>query len=354
MDGKRLQPNTTAFAGTGEGSWTGPSASDERIPNRQTVGTTASRDVSFTYDHAADSALRDVTLTVPAGECMVLCGASGCGKTSYTRVVNGPIPSFFHGAFAGSQTTCALDVEALPIDRLTPLVGSVFQNPKTQYFNANVTDELAFPAENMGLPAEEVNHRIMAVAERFGIVSLLNRSIYHLSGGQKQRIAVAAATMLGPRLVVLDEPTSNLDANAIADMRVMIEQIKAEGLTVVIAEHRLAWLNGVADRYVVFDGGRIVHDYEAGEFLSLSPGCVAARGLRALDLRPYRHRISALASHSAATGNAPDLLAPMVSPSDTKTRTASPAPFPICISTPAKSPVSWAITATAKPHSCAR
>ena len=228
MGGNQSQPNATAIIGTGKGG-----------PLDTSAGTIASRGISFTYDHAAEPALRDITLTVPAGECIVLCGASGCGKTSYTRVANGLIPSFFHGAFAGNQTTCGLDVETVPIDRLTPLVGSVFQNPKTQYFNANATD----------------------VAERFGIGHLLHRSIFHLSGGQKQRIAVAAATMLGPRVVVLDEPTSNLDANAIADMRAMIEQMKDEGLTIVIAEHRLAWLNGVADRYVVFDGGHIVQDF---------------------------------------------------------------------------------------------
>lgn len=83
-----------------------------------------------------------------------------------------------------------MDVETVPIDRLTPLFGSVFQNPKTRYFNANVTDELAFPAENMGLPAEEINRRIAAVTERFGIKHLLNRSIFHLSGGQKQRVTI--------------------------------------------------------------------------------------------------------------------------------------------------------------------
>lgn len=213
MGGNQSQPNATAIIGTGKGG-----------PLDTSAGTIASRGISFTYDHAAEPALRDITLTVPAGECIVLCGASGCGKTSYTRVANGLIPSFFHGAFAGNQTTCGLDVETVPIDRLTPLVGSVFQNPKTQYFNAN----------------------------------------------------------------------------AIADMRAMIEQMKDEGLTIVIAEHRLAWLNGVADRYVVFDGGHIVQDYEADEFLSLSPGCVAAMGLRALDLQPYRHRIATLASSPAA------------------------------------------------------
>jgi ABC-type molybdenum transport system ATPase subunit/photorepair protein PhrA len=125
MGGNQSQPNATAIIGTGKGG-----------PLDTSAGTIASRGISFTYDHAAEPALRDITLTVPAGECIVLCGASGCGKTSYTRVANGLIPSFFHGAFAGNQTACGLDVETVPIDRLTPLVGSVFQNPKTQYFNA--------------------------------------------------------------------------------------------------------------------------------------------------------------------------------------------------------------------------
>ena len=120
MEDKQPQSNATAFAET-----------------------IASRDISFTYDHAIEPALRDVTLTIPEGECIVLCGASGCGKTSYTRVVNRLIPSFSHGVFAGRRTTCGMDVETVPIDRPTPLFGSVFQKPKTRYFNANVTDELA-------------------------------------------------------------------------------------------------------------------------------------------------------------------------------------------------------------------
>ncbi|KAA8828032.1 energy-coupling factor ABC transporter ATP-binding protein [Bifidobacterium myosotis] len=271
--------------------------------------------VSFRYEHAQESALHNVSLGVHQGQCIVLCGASGCGKTTYSRIVNGLVPQFFHGEFTGRQITCGLDAATVPIDRLTPLVGSVFQNPKTQYFNANVTDELAFAAENMGLPADDINRRIASAADRFGIEQLLGRSIFHLSGGQKQRIAMAAASVLDPRLMVLDEPTSNLDAHAIVDMRVLIERMKADGLTIVIAEHRLAWLNGVADRYVVFDGGRIVREYEADEFLALSPGCIAAMGLRALDLEPYRKRIAQLeknpasASTSSAVSDAAPLLA---------------------------------------------
>lgn len=107
MEDKQPQSNATAFAGT-----------------------IASRDISFTYDHATEPALRDVTLTIPEGECIVLCGASGCGKTSYTRVVNGLIPSFSHGVFAGRQTTCGMDVETVPIDRLPPAVRQHISKPE--------------------------------------------------------------------------------------------------------------------------------------------------------------------------------------------------------------------------------
>lgn len=255
-----------------------------------------SNNVSFTYDYADEPAIINTTLSIQSGQCVVLCGASGCGKTTYSRIVNGLIPQFFHGTFSGTQCTCGFDTAVETIDRLTPVVGSVFQNPKTQYFNAKVIDELAFPAENMGLQPQDINHRIAETAQRFNIESLLDRSIFHLSGGQKQRIALAAATMLHPKLLVLDEPTSNLDAVAIGEMRELIAQLKTAGMTIVIAEHRLAWLNGIADRYILFDEGRISHEYEAAEFLALSPGCIAAMGLRTLDLQPYRQRIELLES----------------------------------------------------------
>ncbi|KFI56641.1 ABC transporter ATP-binding protein [Bifidobacterium callitrichos] len=284
------------------------------------------REVSFRYDagDAADAAevppdafadarqtasppaLDDASLRLAPGECVVLCGGSGCGKTTLTRVANGLIPSFFHGVFTGSCLTCGLDTTQVPIDRLTPLTGSVFQNPKTQYFNANSTDELAFPCENMGMETAEINRRVSEVAERFGVADLLERDVLRLSGGQRQRIAMAAANMLEPRLVVLDEPTSNLDSSAIDDMRLLVARMKADGVAVLVAEHRLAWLNGVADRYVVFKSGRIVRSCAADEFLALSPDTVAGMGLRALDLEPYRQRVRGLVASEAASGRGAD------------------------------------------------
>lgn len=241
---------------------------------------------------ASRNALNDVSLHVSPGECVMLCGRSGCGKTSYTRLVNGLIPTFFSGSLTGEHHTAGLGAGA-PIDAFTPLVGSVFQNPKTQYFNADTTSELAFPCENMGMPSDEIRRRMADTVRRFGIEQLLNRSVFRLSGGQKQRLAVAAATMLHPPVMVLDEPTSNLDARSIDELHDMIARLKQSGTTVLIAEHRLAWCRDIADRFVVFERGRVIGDYPARDFLALSPETIASMGLRALDLRRYRTIVEA-------------------------------------------------------------
>lgn len=237
-------------------------------------------------------ALSNIDLTVRPGETVMLCGQSGCGKTTVTRLLNGLIPGFFHGELAGSQTVCGLP-GGTPVEAYVPLVGSVFQNPKTQYFNADTTSELAFPCENLGWPSQRIRERVDEVAERFGIEPLLDRSVFKLSGGQKQRLAVAAATMLHPRLVVMDEPTSNLDASAMRDLHDMVVDLKASGVTVVIAEHRLAWCADLVDRYILFDGGAIAGEYSAAEFNAMPSARIESFGLRALDLAPYRAKLLA-------------------------------------------------------------
>ncbi|RSX52601.1 ABC transporter ATP-binding protein [Bifidobacterium callimiconis] len=258
--------------------------------------------VTFRYGSGGDgaardeptrhTALHDVSLRIRPGECVVLCGRSGCGKTSYTRLVNGLIPTFFTGELTGTHHTADL-ASGSPVDAFTPIVGSVFQNPKTQYFNADTTSELAFPCENMGMPADEIRRRMAETVRRFGIEPLLNRSVFRLSGGQKQRLAVAAATMLRPPIMVLDEPTGNLDARSIDELHDMIARLKESGTTVLIAEHRLAWCRDLADRFVVFEHGRVIGNYPARDFLVLSPETIMSMGLRALDIRPYRAVVEA-------------------------------------------------------------
>lgn len=252
------------------------------------------RDCTFAYS-GEGAALRNVTLHVRAGELVMLVGPSGCGKTTVTRLVNGLAPSHFTGALTGRACTGGLEAGRAPLESYARVVGSVFQNPKTQYFHARSTDELAFPCENVGMPAPRIRERVRQVAARFGIDDLLDRAIVNLSGGQQQRLAVASAAVLEPAVMVLDEPTSNLDAASMARLHGMIAALKADGVAIVIAEHRLAWCADLVDRYCVFGGGELLGTYTAREFEALPASQRAAWGLRALDVSADRARIAELA-----------------------------------------------------------
>ena len=247
--------------------------------------------VGFTYQGSKAPALQGVGLAIGAGECVLLCGKSGCGKTTFTRLLNGLAPAFFPGKMLGSCRVGDLLAGTAAIEEYVPLVGSVFQNPKTQYFNVDTTAELAFPCENAGMPSAEIRSRVQDCARRFGLTGLMDRSIFRLSGGEKQRIAFAAACMLGPRLLVLDEPTSNLDAGAIVQLHDMIAAMKAAGVTIVLAEHRLAWITDLADRYFFFEDGHLAARWTAAEFAALPAEVLTTRGLRARELSPCRARL---------------------------------------------------------------
>ncbi len=249
------------------------------------------KNIGFTYQGSGTPALQDVTLSIEAGECVLLCGKSGCGKTTFTRLLNGLAPAFFPGKMLGSCRVGDLLAGVAAVEEYVPLVGSVFQNPKTQYFNVDTTAELAFPCENAGMPSAEIRSRVQDCARRFGLAELMDRSIFRLSGGEKQRIAFAAACMLGPRLLVLDEPTSNLDAGAIMQLHDMIAAIKSAGITIVLAEHRLAWITDLADRYFYFADGRLAAQWTAEEFAALPAEILTSHGLRTRELSMYRSRL---------------------------------------------------------------
>ncbi len=247
--------------------------------------------VSFTYPESKEKAIKGVTLSVKEGECILLCGKSGCGKTTVTRMLNGLIPNFYHGTLEGSVSLFGREGDSTSVEDLVPLVGSVFQNPKTQYFNTNTTAELAFPCENTGMPREEILKRIESCGERFNLQELLDRNIFHLSGGEKQKVAVGAASILCPRLLVLDEPTSNLDQKSIDELAGMIGTLKKEGVTIVMAEHRLAWTKAFADTYALFEDGMLTDIYARDAFFALPEKELEEHGLRTTDLTPYRERL---------------------------------------------------------------
>ena len=163
---------------------------------------------------------------------------------------------------------------------------------KTQFFNVDTTAELAFPCENTGMPCEVICGRVEACAKALGLEKLLGRSIFQLSGGEKQRIAFGAACVLGPKLLVLDEPTSNLDQSAILALHDLIAGMKVRGVTVVMAELRLAWAMDLVDRYFLMADGRLTGSYTAAAFTAFPADVRQGWGLRALELLPCRAAVA--------------------------------------------------------------
>lgn len=231
-----------------------------------------------------DAGVFDVNLTVQKGECVVLCGTSGCGKTTVTRLVNGLIPHFYTGRLDGSVAVGGNDVSRQPIAETAPLVGSVFQNPRSQFFNVDTTSELAFGCENQCMEANDILRRIDDTAALFDLRELMGRSIFELSGGEKQRIACGSVYAAGPEVYVLDEPSSNLDAASIEKLRRILAVLKEQGKTLLISEHRLYYLTELADRYVYMEEGKVARVLDKREIHALPSGKRAAMGLRCLDL----------------------------------------------------------------------
>lgn len=242
--------------------------------------------VTFQYEGAPEHvySVRNINLTVQRGECVVLCGRSGCGKTTITRLINGLIPHYYEGKLSGHVSVNGAEIKNQQLSKISQYVGSVFQNPRSQFFNVDTTSELAFGCENQGLPKGDVLERIEEAANRFSLSGLLNRSIFELSGGEKQRIACASVYAVHPDIFVLDEPSSNLDPASILQLKDVLLKLKSEGKTLVISEHRLYYLLDIVDRFVWLDQGEIRSVYTREEILSFSPLQISAMGLRALDL----------------------------------------------------------------------
>ena len=238
--------------------------------------------VTFSYGEENESAsgVQDINLNIEDGQFIVLCGESGCGKTTITRLINGLIPHYYEGKMNGEVLVNGAKVSEQPIYDTAKTVGSVFQNPRSQFFNVDTTSEITFGCENLGQPEQSIRERLEKTVRDFRLEKLMGRNIFHLSGGEKQKIACAGASIMEPDVLVMDEPSSNLDASSILDLRATLAFWKSQGKTVIVSEHRLYYLRGLADRFIYITAGKVEKDYSAAEFERLTEQQRVNLGLR--------------------------------------------------------------------------
>lgn len=224
--------------------------------------------------------LKNISLNIKKGECILLTGKSGSGKSSIINSINGLAVRYDGASIDGSIRIGNKDIKNLKLYEISMLVSSVFQNPKTHFFNVNTTLELLFYLENIGLSRYEMDKRLTEMLNLFPIEHLLNRDIFKLSGGEKQILCIAASYISGTEIIVLDEPSSNLDEENIKVIKEMLVQLKDKGKTLIISEHRIFYLMDIIDKIFLIKDGEIQSEYTKIDFMKFSTKKLNELGLR--------------------------------------------------------------------------
>ena len=203
----------------------------------------------FQYAEEKQPALQKIGGSIPAGRCVVLCGGSGCGKSTLLRCINGLIPQFYEGELKGFCRLNGQDTAGLRIGEIGELAASVFQDPRSQFFTVNSSNEVAFGLENHGLPQDKIRRRVDEAFRIFHLERLKDCNVYELSSGERQLISILSAWAMDTDIFLLDEPTANLDFSATRQLRKILLALKQQGKTLLLSEHRLYYLTDIADEY---------------------------------------------------------------------------------------------------------
>ena len=235
--------------------------------------------LSLSYGNSP-KVLKDISLSINKGECVLFTGKSGSGKSSIINSINGLAMRYDETSTEGIIKIDNKDIRNLKLYEISMLVSSVFQNPKTHFFNINTTLELLFYLENIGLSKKLMDERLNDMLELFPINHLLNRDIFKLSGGEKQILCIAASYISGTEIIVLDEPSSNLDEENITIIKGMLTKLKDKGKTLIISEHRIFYLMDIIDRVFLIQDGKIKKAYTKTDFMKISSEKLNELGLR--------------------------------------------------------------------------
>jgi energy-coupling factor transport system ATP-binding protein len=228
-------------------------------------------EVTYTYPGAPAPALQDLSFTIPAGQFCALVGPNAAGKSTLAYVLAGFIPHFYHGSLKGKVIVAGKETRLSPLHELILSVGLIFQNPFNQISGTKFTvrEEVAFGLENLGVSRTEMLDRVEKTLELVGISALASRAPLSLSGGEMQRVAIAAVLAMQPQVIVLDEPTAQLDPAGSRQVFATVQAlVAAGGMTVVMVEHKLEWVATYAERVIALADGRVVADGLPGEVLA--------------------------------------------------------------------------------------
>ncbi len=228
--------------------------------------------VTYKYPLTETPVLKNIHLQVETGEFLAVIGPNGAGKSTLCYTITGFIPHFFKGELEGMVQVAGLDTQTATLSECVLNAGLAFQNPFNQISGAKYTvfEEIAFGLENTGVPRQAMIERVEQVMELTGISELAERSPYSLSGGQQQRVALASILVMEPKVLVLDEPTSQLDPIGAREVFQVVKEMSARGMTVILVEHKVEWIAQFADRVVAMQAGEIILEGSPGEVMTSS------------------------------------------------------------------------------------
>ena len=208
--------------------------------------------LSFRYRDRQGAAIRNISFEANRGEVLLIAGASGCGKTTLIRCINGLIPRSYKGELTGRILVMGEEVKTSPLARISQKIGTVLQDPERQILGTRVLNEVAFGLENLGLPREEIYERAREALDFLKISHLGERETFSLSGGEKQKVALAGILAMRPSILLLDEPLASLDPASAQDTLDMVRQLADDGMTVLLVEHRVEDVMRIEPERVMF------------------------------------------------------------------------------------------------------
>ena len=245
------------------------------------------KDVSYEWEDGR-TALKNINLEIKKGEFVLISGKSGSGKSTLGSVMNGLIPHYYKGKMQGEAFVSGKDISKLLLHEIGHIVGTVFQDPRSQFFTTTTDEEIAFGLQTICKSRDEIKQRVEEVYAELDTPELKGKSVFELSSGQKQKIAIASIYAMNPKVLILDEPSANLDMKGTFDLFLILEKLKKKGTTVVLIEHRLYYVKSLFDRFLLMKDGEIAQDLSREEVIHLEEEFWDENGLRTLELEEYR------------------------------------------------------------------